>query len=433
MIQKIYRAGTLSEAVATIKREMGTRAVIVSTSKVMPKRSFFRTATPTIEVIAAVDENTLNADQLAVLQRSADVKAVPVTVPRKGDAAPDVQVMISDASTVRLLKHRVRELEVEVASLRSEIVQLNNAATSTSRPAEIQPTPVEKPMIETAVEAQAVEKNQEPAAFDVAANLSTVAGFLKENGFDETVCQAWHEQAQKRGLTEFHSAEDVLDDCATYLMSLPVIYKGVLPRVIGLVGPAGAGKTMTTLKLAHDLKRQGKRAVIVTLDVKREDSIEQLKAEAEELGVPFCVMHPNHTIEMRLRNFSDCDHILIDTPSFVEGDDVQTRKILRKLAQAEAFNFLVLSGDDAAQPWLTIANGDGRFVGAIINRIDECFRIGGVFNTLRMLTMPVAYFGIGRNVADDIEAATPERLLSLLFRIDGGKIVGTDTSMSAAY
>jgi flagellar biosynthesis protein FlhF len=56
--------------------------------------------------------------------------------------------------------------------------------------------------------------------------------------------------------------------------------------------------------------------------------------------------------------------------------------------------------------------------GIIINHIDKCLNYGALLNLhFEFNELPIVFFGTGRVIPEDIEAATSERLLSLLFKL----------------
>ena len=60
--------------------------------------------------------------------------------------------------------------------------------------------------------------------------------------------------------------------------------------VIMMMGLQGAGKTTTASKIAGKLKAQGRKPLLVALDIYRPAAIEQLKVNAEKVDVPFFSM-----------------------------------------------------------------------------------------------------------------------------------------------
>src|SRR5687768_12500379 len=58
------------------------------------------------------------------------------------------------------------------------------------------------------------------------------------------------------------------------------------PTVFALVGLQGSGKTTTAAKLASQLRKQGRRPVLVAADVHRPAAIDQLQSLGKQLGIP---------------------------------------------------------------------------------------------------------------------------------------------------
>jgi flagellar biosynthesis GTPase FlhF len=122
MIQKTYKTGTLSEAIAAVKQEMGSHAVIVSTKKMVSKGLFPLKPRPSIEVLAAVDENYLSIEQLNSLQKDPLAKAVPMAI--DGDKVNQgVNVSVSAGAERRRFLEKISELEAEVSRLKNLLVK----------------------------------------------------------------------------------------------------------------------------------------------------------------------------------------------------------------------------------------------------------------------------------------------------------------------
>ena len=64
--------------------------------------------------------------------------------------------------------------------------------------------------------------------------------------------------------------------------------------VIMMMGLQGAGKTTTASKLAGKLKAQGRKPLLVALDIYRPAAIEQLKVNGEKQDVPVFTMGDKH-------------------------------------------------------------------------------------------------------------------------------------------
>lgn len=95
----------------------------------------------------------------------------------------------------------------------------------------------------------------------------------------------------------------------------PGTQRSLGPRVVAVVGPAGAGKTSTLVKLAlSDHAWGGERVGLVTLDTYRVGAVEELHAYAEIAGLPMEVAYKRGDVPGILERMRDLDLILVDAP-----------------------------------------------------------------------------------------------------------------------
>ena len=73
---------------------------------------------------------------------------------------------------------------------------------------------------------------------------------------------------------EFHAQDEAVD------------LSGTPPHVIMLVGLQGSGKTTTAGKLALNLRKMGKRALLVAADTYRPAAVTQLEVVGKQLDIP---------------------------------------------------------------------------------------------------------------------------------------------------
>jgi len=84
-------------------------------------------------------------------------------------------------------------------------------------------------------------------------------------------------------------------------------------KTLAFVGPTGVGKTTTLAKLASRARGRGERIAIVTLDTYRMAAVEQLRAYADLLDVPFAVAFTATDLRRALQQHRSCDRIFVDT------------------------------------------------------------------------------------------------------------------------
>ncbi len=85
-------------------------------------------------------------------------------------------------------------------------------------------------------------------------------------------------------------------------------------RVTALLGPTGVGKTTTLAKLAACAQRErGESVAIITVDTYRVAAVEQLRAYADMLQVPFEVAFTPLDVKRALQRFTHVDRVFLDT------------------------------------------------------------------------------------------------------------------------
>lgn len=91
--------------------------------------------------------------------------------------------------------------------------------------------------------------------------------------------------------------------------------KRIRPYTLAFVGPAGAGKTTTTIKVALHPRGIGKRRVgLITLDTFRVGGIEELQTYGEIASLPVEVIYHPSEVAATLKRLAGVDLILVDTP-----------------------------------------------------------------------------------------------------------------------
>lgn len=189
------------------------------------------------------------------------------------------------------------------------------------------------------------------------------------------------------------------------------------------VGPTGVGKTTTLAKIAAHLKiKRGLNVGIVSVDTYRIGAVDQLGMYAEILDAPFVVAQNKTEFQQALDRFRHHDMVLIDTT----GRNYLNRKHVQDLRdlfgeRSRVQHLLVLSAaakdEDLKQ---TVLHFRPLAVQSLIfTKIDETMNHGAVVNQLLRFSHPASYLGTGQRVPEDLEMATPKRLLSFLLPTGG--------------
>ena len=197
------------------------------------------------------------------------------------------------------------------------------------------------------------------------------------------------------------------------------------PKMLFFIGPTGVGKTTTIAKIAsHFCVDGGKKVALLTADTYRIAAAEQLRTYANILEVPFRIIYSVEELSQAMRDFKDCDYILVDTAGH-SHQNAEQKKVMKELIHSvdgilEKEVFLVLSATTKYRDLLSIADtySDMTDYKLIFTKLDETITLGNLLNLKLYTGAPLSYVTCGQNVPDDIEDFNPQKTVK---RLLGGK------------
>jgi flagellar biosynthesis protein FlhF len=189
-------------------------------------------------------------------------------------------------------------------------------------------------------------------------------------------------------------------------------------RSICLIGPTGVGKTTTIAKLAAAFKlRQRQKVGLITIDTYRIAAVDQLRTYANIIGVPLKVVLTPAELVAAMKEMADCDTILIDTAGRSPTDQLKLNELSGFIAAAKPTEVhLVLSSTthqenmEAALEQFSKVRVDQ----IIFTKLDEAVSFGVLLNVARKASRALSYLTTGQDVPDNIEAGQPRRLARLI-------------------
>ncbi|ASA22245.1 flagellar biosynthesis protein FlhF [Paenibacillus donghaensis] len=459
---KRYVVDTMPDAMHSIRSELGSDAVILSTKEIRTGGFMGMFKKRKIEVVAAVE-----TEPKQVMPEKA---AVPVqSIPRS--AAPQAYRQAAAAATAEK-PEAARPAEAgrtyaEVAAARAEDHRQQGAVAVLAEPAadgqsessrERKPKLNQETMASMSALYESLGLDQPPAAApeqenDVlreirdmkhwmeriarqasgARELPERLELLKERLLEQetdtvlveewigNVFDAWDEEGRIWPAERF---ETVLAEQLEKFLSGRVAH-GIAPdtRIVYIAGPTGVGKTTTIAKLAAEqLFKQGRKVGMITSDTYRISAVEQLRTYAAILNIPLEVVQSPGDLQRALFRLESCDLVLMDTAGRNYRNELLVAELQSLLAkELRSETFLVLSMTSKSRDMKLIAEHFGRYQldKVIFTKLDETGSYGPLFNVLNDFPLTLSYMTNGQNVPDDLLAASGQQLTGMLLGTGG--------------
>jgi flagellar biosynthesis protein FlhF len=198
---------------------------------------------------------------------------------------------------------------------------------------------------------------------------------------------------------------------------------GALPLQAGtrpllLTGPPGAGKTLTTARLATRLVMAGTPPMVLTADGRRAGATEQLAAFTRLLGINLTVACHPVTLGRALTRRPPGAPALIDTFGCDPFDPAQVEELRALTTTAAADVALVLPAglDPSEAADLAVAYAEAGASLLVVTRLDLARRLGGVLAAAAAARLALTEAGIGPGAADGLIPLTPAILANRLMQ-----------------
>lgn len=372
MIIKRYIGNTTQEAMAQVKMDLGSDAIILNTRRIRRKGIAGWFSRPLMEVTAAIDHE--------------------VVIPKDmGDQKPQQakENQYNNYTNKEAFDNLEKKVDAMEQMMQKLVNQISQNSTKTSQESWDQGQKYYEGLIDNEV--------RKEYAVDI---INRAKQLHRKNGM------------------EFHKCfERVIMDCLGN-KAKPI---EVLPgqrKVVLFVGPTGVGKTTTLAKLAARFTiEQNKKVGLITADTYRIAAVDQLKIYADILEIPMSIIYSPSEITKALEEHSDKDIILIDTAGRSMKDQDHEKEIREMIAFGNIDEIcLVISSNTSPQGCVNIIN-TYKFLphySLLFTKLDEVTTYGTILNCCLLSKKPLSYITTGQNVPTDIEIANIDKIKDLL-------------------
>ena len=192
------------------------------------------------------------------------------------------------------------------------------------------------------------------------------------------------------------------------------------PGVILLAGLQGSGKTTTAAKLALQLRRDGKSALLVAADLQRPAAIDQLVSLGKQLSVPvYSELPDSDPIDVSKHGLQEArnqgvDWVIVDTAGRLNIDDDLMEQLSRIKKAVSPTESLLVVDSMTGQEAVSVAEEFNKRIGLtglILTKMDGDARGGAALSVTSVTGVPIKFIGVGEK-ADALVPYHPDRLAS---------------------
>lgn len=190
--------------------------------------------------------------------------------------------------------------------------------------------------------------------------------------------------------------------------------------VILLAGLQGAGKTTATAKIAGNLKRKGKKSLLVACDIYRPAAIEQLQINGKKMEVEVFSMGTDHKpvdiAKEAIVYAQKQGHnvVILDTAGRLHIDEDMMQELQEIKREVTVHQTLLVVDAMTGQDAVNVAKEFNEKIGidgVVLTKMDGDTRGGAALSIKAVTGRPILFVGMGEKL-NDMEQFYPDRMAS---------------------
>lgn len=191
------------------------------------------------------------------------------------------------------------------------------------------------------------------------------------------------------------------------------------PMIIMMCGLQGAGKTTMCGKLSLNLKKQGKKVLLVACDIYRPAAINQLKVVGGNVGVDVFEHGQIDPVKIAREALAEAqklayDVVIIDTAGRLQIDEALMQELENLKAAVHPTDILLnvdaMTGQEAVNVATTF-NERLDITGVVMTKLDGDTRGGATLSIKAVTGKPIKFCSVGEKPGD-LEPFYPDRMAS---------------------
>lgn len=189
------------------------------------------------------------------------------------------------------------------------------------------------------------------------------------------------------------------------------------PTVVMMCGLQGAGKTTMCGKLAKMWIKQGRKVMLVALDIYRPAAIDQLGIVAEQAGAEFFEKGQQDVVKTAKQALKEAesklvDYVILDTAGRLHIDSDMMDELIQVAEKVNPDEKLLvvdaMTGQDAVNAAKAF-NESLELDGVVLTKLDGDTRGGAAISVKAVTGKPIKFAGVGEKL-DDVEVFHPDRM-----------------------